>query len=164
MKYRNVNISSVAALVLSLLGAAFFALGRALFGVSGWFAFISVPAGVIVAVALVGLWSIPVRIVKEHPESGPYKAFGWRESWAFIAVTVFLFLAGIFMVDSGDTDESVKSVFTQFAGRWALELSAALFCLCVLGAIASYIAGLVVAVDGRKSAADGETSISGAAE
>ena len=139
MKYRNVNISSVAALVLSLLAAAFFALGRAMFGVSGWFAFISVPAGLIVAVALVGLWSIPVGIVKEHPESGSYKASGWRESWAFIAVAVFLFLAGIFMVDSGDTDESVKSVFTQFVGRWALELSAALFWLCVLGVIASYM-------------------------
>mgnify|MGYP001759263386 FL=1 len=164
MNYRNVHIGSVMALVLSLLAAAFFALGRAMFGVSGWFAFISVPAGLIVAVALVGLWSIPVRIVKEHPESGSYKAFGWRESWAFIAVAVFLFLAGIFMVDSGDTDESVKSVFTQFVGRWALELSAALFWLCVLGVIASYIAGVVVAVQGRKSTANGETSVSGPAD
>ena len=159
MKYRSVHINSVAALVLSLLGAAFFALGRAMFGVSGWFAFISVPAGVIVAVALVCLWSIPVRIVKEYPESGPYKAFGWRESWAFIAMTVFLFLAGFFIVDSGDTEESVKSVFTVFVGRWAIELSAALFWLCVLGVIASYIAGVVVAVQGRKSAANDETPI-----
>lgn len=106
------------------------------------------------AVALVCLWVIPERIVKEHPETGPDKAFGWRECWAFIAVTVFLFLAGFFIVDSGDTEESVKSVFTQIVGRWALELSAALFWLCVLGVIASYIAGVIVAVRGRKDAAD----------
>ena len=48
--------------------------------------------------------------VTESPETGPetgpetrqYKAFGWRESWAFIAVTVFLSLAGFFMVDGGE--------------------------------------------------------------
>ncbi|KXU17688.1 hypothetical protein WM41_1725 [Corynebacterium simulans] len=45
MKYRNVNISSVAALVMSLLGAAFFALGRVIFDVGGWAAFFSIPAG-----------------------------------------------------------------------------------------------------------------------
>ncbi|MCZ9293644.1 hypothetical protein [Corynebacterium meitnerae] len=164
MKYRNVHIGSVMALVLSLLAAAFFTLGRAMFGALGWLIFLTIPAGVVIAVALVGLWFIPERIVKEHPDTGPHKAFGWRESWAFIAVTVFLFLAGIFMVDSGDTEESVKSVFTQFVGRWALELSAALFWLCVLGVIASYIAGVVVAVRGRKDAADGESSVSGPAD
>ena len=116
------------------------------------------------AVALVCLWSIPVRIVKEYPESGPYKAFGWRESWAFIAVTVFLFLAGFFMVDFGDTEDSVNSVFTVFVGPWALKLSGTLFYLCVIGAFASYIAGIVVAVDGRKGAVNGETSMSGPAE
>ncbi|WP_288873834.1 hypothetical protein [uncultured Corynebacterium sp.] len=161
MNHRNVQISSVAALVLSLLGVAFFALGRVLFGVGGWFVFISVPAGVIVAVALVGLWSIPVRSVKEGPETGtetgpgtrPHKVFGWRESWAFIAITVFLFLAGFFMVDGGDTEESVKSVLTLIVGRWALELSALLFWLCVLGVIVSYIVGVVVSVKGRKGGA-----------
>ena len=40
-----------------------------------------------------------------------------RLSWSFIAVTVFLFLAGFFMVDTGDTEERVKSAFTQFVGR-----------------------------------------------
>lgn len=35
MKCRNVHIGSVLALVLSLLGAALFALGRAVFGVAG---------------------------------------------------------------------------------------------------------------------------------
>ena len=164
MNYRNVHIGSVMALVLSLLAAAFFALGRAMFGVSGWFAFISVPAGLIVAVALVGLWSIPVRIVKEHPESGSYKAFGWRESWAFIAVTVFLFLAGFFMVDGGDTEDSVKSVFTLLVGRQATELSALLCWLCLLGAIVSYIVSLVVAVKGRIKDAEDRVSFPGPTE
>lgn len=69
-------------------------------------------------------------------------------------VTVFLFLAGFFMVDLGDTDESVKSAFIQIVGRWALELSAILFWLCVLGVIVSYIIVVVVAVKGRKSVAE----------
>lgn len=80
MKYRNVHISSVAALVMSLLGAAFFAVGRVIFDVGGWAAFFSIPAGRIVAIALLGLWFIPVRSVTEDAEAGTYKAFGWRES------------------------------------------------------------------------------------
>ncbi len=161
MKYRNVQISSVAALVMSLLGAAFFALGRVIFGVGGWAAFFSIPAGGIVAVALLGLWWIPVRSVKEEPEAGTYKAFGWRESWAFIAVTVFLFLAGFFMVDLGDTDESVKSAFTQIVGRWALDLSSVLFWISAFGVIASYVIGVVVSVKGRNAADEGQTQSSG---
>lgn len=160
MKYRNVHISSVAALVMSLVGAAFFAVGRVIFDVGGWAAFFSIPAGGLVGVALLGLWLIPVRSVKEAPEAGTYKVFGWRESWSFIAVTVFLFLAGFFMVDLGDTDESVKSAFTQIVGRWALELSAILFWLCVLGVIVSYIIGVVVAVKGRKAADEDPTQSS----
>ncbi|MDK8307413.1 hypothetical protein QP866_11925 [Corynebacterium imitans] len=61
MNYRNVRLNSVAALVLGLLGVAFFALGWVMFGV-----------------------------------------VGRRESWAFFAVAVFLFLAGFFMVDGGE--------------------------------------------------------------
>ena len=160
MKYRNVHISSVVALVLSLLGAAFFAVGRVIFDVGGWAAFFSIPAGGIVAIALLGLWFIPVRSVKEDAEDGTAKAFGCRESWSFIAVTVFLFLAGFFMVDLGDTDESVKSAFTQIVGRWALDLSAILFWLCVLGVIVSYIVGVVMAVKGRRAAAEGPTQSS----
>lgn len=152
MKYRNVRINSVTALILSLSGAAFFALGRTMFGVGGWFVFFSIPAAGIVAVAFLCLWLIPVRRVKERAEAGPYKAFGWRESWAFIAVTAFLFLAGFFMVDAGDTEESVKSAFTQIVRRWALELSSILFWLCALGVIVSYVVGVVVAVKGRRSA------------
>ena len=112
MNYRNVHIHPAVALFLSLLGAAFFAMGRAMFEAIGWMMFLTIPAGIVVAVSLIGLWFVPVRIVKEHPDTGPYKAFGWRESWAFIAVTVFLFLAGFFMVDFGDAEGSVKSVFT----------------------------------------------------
>ena len=113
----------------------------------------------IVAVALLALWFIPVRSVKERP----YKTFGWRESWVFIAMTVFLFLAGFFLVDGGDTEESVKSAFTQFVGREALELSSLLFLLCALGVIVSYIVGVVVAVIGRRGAAKERTSLSGSA-
>lgn len=160
MKYRNVHISSVAALVMSLVGAAFFAVGRVIFDVGGWAVFFSIPAGGLAAVALLGLWIIPVRSVKEGAGAATYKAFGPRESWAFIAVTVFLFLAGFFMVDLGDTDESVKSAFTQIVGRWALELSAILFWLCVLGVIVSYIIGVVVAVKGRKAADEDPTQSS----
>ncbi len=160
MKYRNVHISSVAALVMSLVGAAFFAVGRVIFGVGGWLALFSIPAGGIMAVALLGLWFIPVRIVKEDAGSGTYKALGWPESWAFIVVTVFLFLAGFFMVDGGDTVESGKSAFSQIVGRWALDLSVILFWPCVLGVIVSYIVGVVVAVKGRKAAAEDPTQSS----
>ncbi|MBM7795317.1 hypothetical protein [Pseudoglutamicibacter cumminsii] len=113
----------------------------------------SAPLAAIVAVALLGLWFIPVRTVKERP----YKTFGWRESWAFIAMTVFLSLAGFFLVDGGDSQESVKSVFTVFMGREALELSWILFLLCALGVIESYIVGVVVAVVGRVGAAKERT-------
>ncbi|MDK6494291.1 hypothetical protein QP172_11255 [Corynebacterium coyleae] len=65
MNCRDVRINSVAALILSLLGAAFFAVGRILFGVGGWLVFYSVPAGVIAALALLALWFIPVRHVKD---------------------------------------------------------------------------------------------------
>lgn len=65
MNCRNVRINSIAALILSLLGAAFFAVGRILFGVGGWLVFYSVPAGVIAALALLALWFIPVRHVKD---------------------------------------------------------------------------------------------------
>ncbi|WP_201614562.1 hypothetical protein [Gulosibacter hominis] len=160
MSYRNVHISSAAALVLSLLGTAFFAMGRIMFGAGGWMVLFSLPVGLIVAVALIGLWCIPVRSVKERP----YKTFGWRESWAFIAMTVFLFLAGFFIVDGGDTQESVKSAFTVFVGREALELSSLLFLLCGLGVIVSYIVGVVVAVIGRRDAAKERTSLSGSAD
>ena len=150
MNYRNVRINSVAALVLSLFGTAFFAFGRMFFGVGGWLIFYSIPAGLFVALLLLALWFIPVRSVKEGPGAGPFKSFGWRESWAFIAVTVFLVLAGFFMVDTGDTEESVNSVFTKLVGRSASELSSTLCLLSVLGAIVSYIVGVVVSVKGRK--------------
>ena len=161
MKYRNVQISSVAALVMSLLGAAFFALGRVIFGVGGWLAFFTLPAGGIVVLALLVLWLIPVRTPKEDEGGGTYKALGWRESWAFIAVTVFLFLAGFFLVDYGDTDESVKSAFTQIVGRWALDLSSILFWLSVFGVIASYVIGVVVSVKGQKVADEDQAQSSG---
>ena len=160
MNYRNLRINSVAALVLSMFGTAFFAFGRMFFGVGGWMIFYSIPAGFFVALLLIALWFIPVRSVKEKS----YKTFGWRESWAFIAMTVFLFLAGFFIVDGGDTEESVKSAFTQFVGREALELSSLLFLLCALGVIVSYIVGVVVAVIGRRGAAKERTSLSGSAD
>lgn len=119
---------------------------------SGW--------GGIVAVALLGLWFIPVRIVEEDAGAGTYKALGWRESWAFSVVTVFLFLAGFFMVDGGDTEESVKSAFTQFVGRWALDLSTIFFGSVSLGVIVSYIVGFVVAVKGRTAVAQNPTQSS----
>ena len=157
MKYRNVQISSVAALVMGLLGAAFFALGRVIFDVGGWLAFFTLPVGGIVVLALLVLWLIPVRIPMEDEAGGTYKAFGWRESWAFIAVTVFLFLAGFFIVDLADTDESVKSAFTQIVGRWALDLSSVLFWISVFGVIASYVIGVVVSVKGRNAADEDQT-------
>ena len=92
MNYRNVRINTVAALVLSLSAAAFFAFGRLFFGVGGWLIFYSIPAGLFVALLLIALWFIPVRGGKAGLEAGLFKSFGWRESWAFIAVTVFLFL------------------------------------------------------------------------
>ncbi|MBU5655713.1 MAG: hypothetical protein ACYCDI_00010 [Corynebacterium aurimucosum] len=48
----------------------------------------------------------------------------------------------------------MKSAFTQIVGRWALELSAVLFWLCVLGVIVSYIVGVVLAVKGRNAVAE----------
>ena len=164
MNYRNVQLNSVAALVLSLLGVAFFALGRIMFGVGGWMVLYSVPIGAIAALLLFGLWFVPVRIVNEGPETGSSKTFGWGESWAFIAVTVFLFLAGFFMVDGGDTEDSVNSVFTLLVGQKATELSAILCGLCLLGAIVSYIVGLVVAVKGRMRAAEDQVSFPGPTE
>lgn len=62
---RNVRINSVVAVVLSLLGTAFFALGRILFGMGGWLVFYSVPAGILAALALLALWFISVRHVKD---------------------------------------------------------------------------------------------------
>ena len=153
MNYRNVRINSVAALVLSLFGTAFFAFGRMFFGVGGWLIFYSIPAGLFVALLLLALWFIPVRSVKEGPGAGPFKSFGWRESWAFIAVTVFLVLAGFFMVDTGDTEESVNSVFTKLVGRSALDLSWTLCLFSVLGVVVSYIVGVIVSVKGRKGGA-----------
>ena len=164
MNYRNVRINSVAALVLSMFGTAFFAFGRMFFGVGGWMIFYSIPAGFFVALLLIALWFIPVRSAKEGPGAGPFKSFGWRESWAFIAVTVFLFLAGFFMVDGGDTEDSVKSVFTLLVGRQATELSALLCWLCLLGAIVSYIVSLVVAVKGRIKDAEDRVSYPGPTE
>ena len=164
MNFRNVQLNSVAALVLSLLGVAFFTLGRVMFEVVGWMVLFSVPVGAIAALLLLGLWFIPVRNVKQGPGAGSSKTFGWRESWAFIAVTVFLFLAGFFMVDGGDTEDSVKSVFTLLAGRQATELSALLCWLCLLGAIVSYIVGLVVAVKGRIKDAEDRVSFPGPTE
>ncbi|OFT73702.1 hypothetical protein HMPREF3104_11780 [Corynebacterium sp. HMSC30G07] len=172
MNYRNARINSVAALVLSLSAAAFFslsaaaffALGRVLFGVGGLMMLYSVPIGALAALLLLGLWFVPVRSVKEGPETGSSKTFGWRESWAFIAVTVFLFLAGFFIVDGGDTEDSVNSVFTLLVGRGALDLSWILFLLCFLGAIVSYIVGLVVAVKGRIKDAEDRVSHPGPTE
>ena len=153
MYYRIVRIYFVAALVLSLFGTGCFAFGGMFFGVGGWLIFYSIPAGFFVALLLIALWFIPVRSAKEGPGAGPFKSFGWRESWAFIAVTVFLFLAGFFMVDTGYTEESVNSVFTQLVGRSASELSSTLCLLSVLGVVVSYIVGVVVSVKGRKGGA-----------
>ena len=164
MNFRNVQLNSVAALVLSLLGAAFFALGRVMFEVVGWMVLFSVPVGAIAALLLLGLWFVPVRSAKEGQGAGSSKTFGWRDSWAFIAVTVFLFLAGFFIVDGGDTEDSVNSVFTLLVGRGALDLSWILFLLCFLGAIVSYIVGLVVAVKGRIKDAEDRVSHPGPTE
>ena len=157
MNYRNVRINTVAALVLSLSAAAFFAFGRLFFGVGGWLIFYSIPAGLFVALLLIALWFIPVRGGKAGLEAGLFKSFGWRESWAFIAVTVFLFLSGFFMVDFGDTEDSIKSVFTQLVGLWALDLSWILCLLSILGVVVSYIVGVVVSAKGRKGGAQAAT-------
>lgn len=163
MNYRNVQLNSVVALVLSLLGVAFFTLGRLLFQVIGIMVLLTVPVGWIAALLLLGLWFIPVRSTKEGLGAWLSKTFGWRESWAFIAVTVFLFLSGFFMVDGSDQD-SAKSVFTQLVGLWALDLSSILCLLCFLGAIVAYIVGLVVALKGRIKDAEDRVSYPGPTE
>lgn len=95
---------------INLLMVPWVWIGRLVFGVFGWFAFILLPVALAVAVALL-VTTIMAFTQKQRPRSLSRAEVGWQ--WLLWAA---LFAFGAFVPDFGDTEESYRSLLTQVFG------------------------------------------------
>ena len=72
--------------------------------------------------------------------------------WCLVTMWLSLLLFGFFVVDFGDTKESISSAFSQVVGTAAVDASNALSIIFFVTAIAAYVGllvQLIIGQDGR---------------
>ncbi|MDT0201617.1 hypothetical protein [Nocardioides sp. AE5] len=130
-------------LTLLLLVWAWF--GRAFFGAGGWF-FLILPifAGPVVLVILIA------HVVLTLTTPRRPRTFTTAEVAAHATLWSGLLGFGFFLVDGGDTDDSIGSAFTQVAGDSWQDLSAALSLTSTAVVVAGWAAVIVTAILARR--------------
>jgi hypothetical protein len=124
-------------------------IGRALFGSGGWWMVIflvSVTPVMILALTITSILAIRQR----QPASVGFLTNG--QFWCLTTMWLSLLLFGFFVVDFGDTKESISSAFSQLAGTAAVDASNTLSIIFFVTSIAAYIGlliQLIIGQDGR---------------
>lgn len=117
--------------------------GRALLGSLGWltliFVFTIVP---IIFVAQVTIWLL-IRLRSDVKQSGRASAWDARAMLTFYGSAI---LFGVFVVDGGDTEESIRSVASNFLGQGFNVASSILAMAFGVVAAVSLLAALVISV------------------
>lgn len=126
-------------------------IGRALFGSGGWWIFIfliSVTPAMIVLLTVTSVLAIRQR----QPASIGFLTNG--QFWCLLTMWLSLLLFGFFVVDFGDTKESISSAFSQLAGTAAVDASNDLSLVFFVAAIAAYVGLLIQLIIGQEGHAE----------
>lgn len=124
-------------------------IGRAAFGSGGWWILIflfSVTPAMIVLLTITSILAIRQR----QPASIGFLTNG--QFWCLVTMWLSLLLFGFFVVDFGDTKESISSAFSQVAGTAVIDVSNSLSLVFFVAAVAAYVAlliQLIIGQDGR---------------
>jgi len=124
-------------------------IGRALFGSGGWWMVIFLVSVTPAMIVLLTITSI-LAIRQRQPASIGYLTNG--QFWCLLTMWLSLLFFGFFIVDFGDTKESISSAFSQVVGASAVDTSNALSLIFFVAAIAAYVGlliALIIAQDGR---------------
>ncbi|MGZ8738867.1 MAG: hypothetical protein ACXWW7_17005 [Nocardioides sp.] len=136
---------------LNLLLIAWVWFGRVFFGVGGWFLLIFMMT--VVPVLLIGLL---LTTVLAFTQPGRPRSLTRPQAQAQLATWVGMFLAGAFVPDFGDTEESYTSLLTQLFGRSdaLLDLSWTLMTVFAGASLVAWVILLVTLTGGRRPADD----------
>lgn len=136
---------------LNLLLVAWVWFGRFFFGVGGWFLLILLMT--VVPVLLLGLLLTTVLALTQP---GRPRALTRPQARAQLATWAGMLLAGAFMPDFGDTEDSYVSLLTQLFGRSdaMLDLSWTLVLVFAVATMVAWVLLLVTLTAGRRK--DGE--------
>lgn len=125
----------LAMIPINLLMIPWIWFGRALFGSMGWFMLIMLYALPFVVLAMV-ITTVLAFVRLDKPRS-----FTVGQARAHLVVWGALLGFGFFLVDFGDTEDSVSSAFSQVFGNseTVLGLSSVVSVLCALTAVAAWL-------------------------
>ena len=143
---------------LNLLLIAWVWFGRIFFGVGGWFLLIFMMT--VVPVLLVALL---LTTILAFTQPGRPRALTRPQARAQLATWAGMLLAGAFVPDFGDTEESYASLLTQLFGRSdaLLDLSWALMLVFTVATLAAWVVLLVTLASGRRTN-DGPAAVTAA--
>lgn len=136
---------------LNLLLVAWVWFGRIFFGVGGWFLLIFMLT--VVPVLLIGLL---ITTVLAFTQPGRPRSLTRPQAHAQLATWAGMFLAGAFVPDFGDTEDSYVSLLTQLFGRSdaMLDLSWTLMTVFAGVTLVAWVTLLVTLTAGRRAADD----------
>jgi hypothetical protein len=126
-----------------LLVPAWLIVGRGLLGSVGWISLILLITVVPVLLVVTTVQTVLVMVRKDVRSSHMVSALDAKLAVVYY-VTMFLF--GLFLVDGGDTEDSVASVASRLLGRGFVEASSVLAAALGILAIAALLGGLVCAI------------------
>jgi Flp pilus assembly pilin Flp len=133
---------------LNLLLIAWVWIGRIVFGVGGWFFLVF-----LISVVPVLLLAFLVTTILAYTQHGRPRSLTRTQAVAQVVTWLALFVAGAFMPDFGDTDDSHISLLTQLFGRsnGALDVSYTIVLAAGAVAVVAYVVLLVALVAGRRT-------------
>lgn len=114
-------------------------IGRLVFGVYGWYALVLAPVALVLLVGLV------VTTIMAFTQEGRPRSLTRFQALAQLATWLGMLVAGAFMPDFGDTDDSHISLLTQLFGRSDALLSLS-YTIVLLAAVATLVAYIVLVV------------------
>lgn len=131
---------------VDLLLVAWVWIGRIVFGVGGWFFLVF-----LISVVPVLLLAFLVTTVLAYTQPGRPRALTRTQTVAQLVTWLALLVAGAFMPDFGDTDDSHISLLTQVFGRSDAALNVSYTIVLAAGAVAvvAYVVLLVALIAGR---------------
>jgi hypothetical protein len=120
--------------------------GRALLGSLGWFTiiFFLYSPFFIIAFFILGL------LAKSYKDHGSKKLLSSFVSQLIVVQAVLVVVYSLFMIDGGDTEDSIGSVATHLFGSSFLDASGIISLIVALAFVAAYLLTLAVAIIERK--------------
>lgn len=120
--------------------------GRALLGSFGWYTiiFIAYSPFFIIAFLILGL------LAKSYSDHGKKKQLSSLLSQLIWALAGIAFLYGLFMIDGGDTEDSMGSAITHLFGGAFLDASGTISLILAPAFVALYFLAFAVAVIEQK--------------